>query len=239
MKNTYTQHANICAKFYSLTLDALTVGQFIFQASRSTPGDKILFVGSMFDIAKYLIGKGLDLTLVDYTDEMVKLAKIALPQIRIEKADIKAMPFEQEFDLIFVVGRVFTHMISETDLLLAIKSCKRALKPNGKLFVDNYEDSRIQKTSYFNGKISCQNETCKIIRNSTTTLLSQIPFVVKWDAKYSGNFEGTDFEFSDTMEHRAFSRKEFGDALVKSGLKVLEQGDNFDETSFYTLAARP
>ncbi len=75
-----------------------------------------------------------------------------------------------------------------------------------------------------------------IVRNSSTTRVSESPYVVRWNAEYSGRFEGADFSFSDSMEHRAFSRNEICNLLPNFGFEVLVQDDNFDDTSFFTLA---
>jgi SAM-dependent methyltransferase len=238
MTDTYTNYAKVCAKFYSLTLDSQKTAKFIFKNSRAVSSQKALFIGGMFDIADALKKLGLEITLVDYTDEMVEIAKINFPDIPVFKSDLRNIPYSDEFDLVFVVGRVFTHMISDEDLKNAIFSCNKALKINGYLFADNYEDTRIQTTNYFNGKIECIDSMCKIIRDSTTTKLNDCPRIIQWDARYRGHMAGVDFSFNDSMSHRAFSRNEFAQELGKNGFLVEEQADNFDETSFYTLAKK-
>jgi len=238
MSDTYSVHAHICAKFYELNLDAQAVARFVFERSGSVPGQMALFVGGMFEVAAALSSLGLDLTVVDYTDEMVEVGKLRLPQCNVTKADLRALPFHEAFDTVFVVGRVFTHMVTNEDLTAALASCRRALKPQGRLFADNYEDSRIQVTDYFNGTIEAKDNRCTIVRVSTTERLSGAPYVVNWRAEYAGVMDGTPFRFSDSIEHRAFSRAEFADHAQKVGLEVLSQGDNFDDTSFYTLSQR-
>ncbi|HMO18388.1 MAG TPA: class I SAM-dependent methyltransferase [Oligoflexia bacterium] len=236
MPSTYTDNAKICAKFYSLTLNSEETADFVFKKSRAVAGQNVLFVGGMFDIARDLKRRGLNITIVDYSDEMINVAKSVLPDIPSIRSDLRELPFRNQFDIVFVVGRVFTHMITEDDLQKAISGCKNSLKENGYLFADNYEDTRIQTTNYFNGQIECSDLTCKIVRDSTTSSLSDSPKIVKWDAHYSGDMDGMPFDFRDTMSHRAFSRQEFALELQKYGFQIQEQGDNFDETSFYTFA---
>lgn len=238
MSDTYSQHADICTMFYELSLDAAAVADFVSSKIGTISGQSALFVGGMFNVAKVLSEVGLEMTIVDYTDEMVQIGRKRAPNARVLKADLRTMPFESEFDLVFVIGRVFTHMSTNRDLHSAIQSCKRALKPGGKLIADNYETSRIQVTNYFNGEVRCVGDDVIIVRRSTTTLLSSNPCLVRWDAEYTGRYNGEDFSFSDSMEHRGYSREEFAGALKVSGFEVLEQGDNFDETSFYTVAIK-
>ena len=236
MTNTYKEHGDVCAKFYQLTVDANAVAQFLLRNSPIRPSERALFVGGMFDIAGALHRHGLEMTVVDYTSEMVALGREALPGVRVEQADLRTLPYEGEFDHVFVVGRVFTHMISDDDLRRGLTSCRKALRGEGYLFFDNYEDSKIQVTSYFNGSVRAESTESTIERTSTTTLLSKSPYVVSWRARYTGTINGKAFDFSDVMEHRAWSRSEILLYLKDAQFQLIRQGENFDETSFFTLA---
>lgn len=236
--NTYSSHAAICTKFYDLTVDAQTAADLITRQSKLAPNENVLFVGSMFQLADRLQGEGRKLTVVDYSSEMVAIGKERLPNATVELGDLRNLPFKDKFDIIFVVGRVFTHMISDQDLVAALRSCRNALGDSGRIFFDNYEDTKIQTTPYFNSSIVVEENGTEICRQSTTTLLSRSPYVVRWDATYSGVYQGSSFNFSDSMEHRAWSRKEISSLLELESLKVVAQGDNFDETSFYTLVEK-
>lgn len=235
--STYSKHAEICTRFYDLTVDSEEVGSFVYSRSRSRPGERSLFIGGFFDVARSLASRGIDIAAVDYTDEMVEVGKKKLPGSRVEKADLRSLPYTDEFDCVFVVGRVFTHMIEATDLEQAFTGCRRSLRAGGRLFFDNYEDTKIQRTKYFNGLVSCGDKRAIIERRSSTTRISEQPYVVRWEAEYSGKIAGEPFAFSDSMLHRAFSREEVSALLPRFGFSLMEQGDNFDETSFYTLAS--
>lgn len=236
MNTTYSRHAAICAKFYELVVDHRAIEGFILERSGVKAGDRVLFVGGMFEIANCFLQHGVDLTVVDYSAEMVSIGRKRFPNTRVEKADLRSLPYKNEFDFVFVVGRVFTHMISDDDLRLALFSCHKALRKSGMLFFDNYEDSKIEVTNYFNGELVLRNETTEIRRRSTTTRLSNSPLVVRWEAVYIGVLDGEAFEFCDAIEHRAWFRGEIQPFLERTGFELISQGDNFDETSFFTLA---
>lgn len=87
MTDTYSKYADVCTKFYSLTLDSKNVAQFIFNKSRAIAGQNVLFVGGMFEVASELIKLGLNLTFVDYTNEMIKIAKSKFPDNQVLKSD--------------------------------------------------------------------------------------------------------------------------------------------------------
>lgn len=237
MTSTYSTHAEICTKFYDLTVDAALAGGQILRQSGAQAGQDALFVGGMFSLADYLIESGVQLMLADYSAEMVEIGQRRFPGASVAQADLRNLPYTDRFDLVFVVGRVFTHMISDADLYCALRSCRRAIRDGGRLYLDNYEDSKILKTRYFNGVIRVAEGDNVISRESSIQCISESsPCVVRWTATYAGSFEGKPFRFDDTMEQRAWSRNEIRHALNETGFISLEQGDNFDETSFYTLA---
>ena len=236
MSDAYSTYADVCIRFYSVTAPPEPTADFIVRVLDVGPPAKILFIGGMFSVAGSLLSRGFDLVVADYSPQMIEAGRKLLPATRFDEADLAVLTYDGEFDAVVVPGRVFTHMLSDEALTSALSGARRALKPGGKFFADNYEDLRIQKTSYFNGTVECRDEKCFIRRTSTTVLLRQSPFIVRWDAHYQGELEGRVFSFHDSLEHRAFSRAEFAAAVTRCGLSVIRQGDNFDETSFYTAA---
>lgn len=238
MQKTYDIHAEVCAEFYRLSIDSVAAARFIWEHSRARKGESALFVGGMFDIAARLAQLGLDVTVVDYSSSMVEAGRRLHPQMSFSVADLRSLPYRARFDIVYVVGRVFTHLLTKDELHQGLSSCYTALVDGGRLFFDNYEDTLIQQTDYFNGEIVCRDETVQIRRSSKTTLLSQSPYIVRWDARYTGSLQGSAFDFTDSMEHRAFSRSEVAAAVEEETFRLVAQGANFDDTSFFTLAAR-
>lgn len=94
MNNTYARHAAICAKFYELTVDQQAIEGFILQRSGVKPGHRVLFVGGMFEIASCLLHHGVDLTVVDYSAEMLSVGRKRLPDTRVQIADLRSLPFD-------------------------------------------------------------------------------------------------------------------------------------------------
>lgn len=238
MTETYSDFSDICTKFYDLVVDPYQVAQFVYSKIEKYRPRSVLFVGGFFLVARELQKLGLDLVVTDYTDQMAREARSRLPDTRIELADLRELPFHEEFDTVLVIGRVFTHMLTSEDSSRALQSVNRALKSGGIVLLDNYEDSKIQVTDYFNGCVSVSDSTLQIVRESSTELISHDPLVVNWKAEYRATLGSETKSFNDEMHHRAFSRDEMKELLELHGFTVLGQGDNFDETSFFTLARR-
>ncbi|MCB0333012.1 MAG: class I SAM-dependent methyltransferase [Bdellovibrionales bacterium] len=238
MSDTYTNHSDICTKFYDLVVDPKEVADFVFSKIRNHNSKDCLFVGGFFLVARELQTLGLNLTLSDYSEDMIREAHTRLPDARAHVADLREMPFQNEFDTVLVIGRVFTHMLSSEDSSRALQSIHKALRPGGIVLLDNYEDTKIQVTEYFNGRVSVGDSAINITRDSSTELLTNDPCIVNWKATYHATANCTETSFQDEMPHRAFSRDEMRGLFEEAGFEVLAQGDNFDETSFFTLAGR-
>jgi len=238
MTDTYSDFSDICTRFYDLVVDAQEVAEFVHSKVQGYGPRRCLFIGGFFLVAQELQKLGLDLVVADYTEDMVREARLRLPNIQVEVADLRELPFENEFDAVFVIGRVFTHMLTNEDSSNALRGIHRSLRSGGVALVDNYEDSKIQVTDYFNGRVAVSDSTIEIVRESTTQLVSETPLIVNWSADYHVMSEGHDRTFRDQMHHRAFSRNEMKTLFEEHGFDVYSQGDNFDKTSFFTLAGR-
>jgi SAM-dependent methyltransferase len=237
MAVTYSNFSEICTKFYDLVVDPIEVANFVCSKISDHNHQKCLFVGSFFLVADELQKLGIEIVLADYSKDMICEAKRRFPNTRAEVADLRNLPFRGDFDAIIVIGRVFTHMLTCKDSAQALISMHKALKPGGVVLIDNYEDTKIQTTNYFNGSISVENSAAKITRESSTDLISEDPMIVNWKAVYRATLEGNSVVFEDEILHRAFSRSEIYNLFEAHDFKVISQGDNFDETSFYTVAS--
>ncbi len=238
MTKTYSSNSYVCAKFYDLVVDPKEVADFVFSKVVDYKPENCLFAGGFFLVARELQKLGLTITLVDYSDDMINKAHKRLSNTGTVVADLRELPFKEEFDAVFVIGRVFTHMLSPEDSSNALKSIHQSLKPGGLALVDNYEDNKIQVTRYFNGAITVSDSAVEIVRKSSTNLISRDPLIVNWRATYHLSSNGKFRTFDDEMKHRAFSRAEIQNLFEKHGFEIFSQGDNFDDTSFFTLAGK-
>jgi len=81
---------------------------------------------------KFLHGQGYDVWGVDYSGEAIERSKALWPELKLEKADIRALPFGNNFfDGIISIG-VIEHDIDGPEA--ALKEMYRVLRPNGTLY---------------------------------------------------------------------------------------------------------
>ena len=235
MSSAYNEFADVCLKFYELTAESERVASFVTTLLSPYEVKSVLFIGSFLHVAKAL--DNYSCTIVDYSDEMVAAAHTLLPDSNAQQGDIRALSFQNEFDAVLCIGRVFTHMFTDDDAHTALTSVAAAVRPGGVVLIDNYESDKIELTSYFNGTVRCEDESVSILRNSSTRRISDVPHLVEWHSAYRvrDKQSGQERSFDEQMPHRGFRRDELANMTAQHGLRVLSQGDNFDETSFYTL----
>jgi SAM-dependent methyltransferase len=89
-----------------------------------------------------LARSGFDITGVDTSEAMLDLARVHVAsvgfagRVRLEQADVRALPFEGRFALVIYPLNGFLHLLTVEDQLAALKCARRALLPGGFLIVD-------------------------------------------------------------------------------------------------------
>lgn len=100
-------------------------------------GSKIIDLGcgAGVPVAKFLVGKGYEVTGIDFADGMVKLAKKNVPKARFLKMDVTKMKFRRgEFDAA-VSFYAIIHIPREKHAGI-YKKLHQILKPNGVMFIN-------------------------------------------------------------------------------------------------------
>ena len=105
-------------------------GRDLLVLLNAKPGERILDVGCgtgqlTAEIAQF----GAEVVGIDFSPEMIATARQNFPHLRFEVADVTALPFTGEFDV--VVSNAALHWVR--DQPSAIASIARALKPKGRL----------------------------------------------------------------------------------------------------------
>lgn len=99
------------------------------------PGKTILDAGCAFgrDSAEFK-AKGLTPIGIDLSDELLKKAVVAHPDIKFQKMDVRELSFENEsFDGIWCHATLLH--LNDEDIVKALREFHRVLKPDGKLFI--------------------------------------------------------------------------------------------------------
>jgi SAM-dependent methyltransferase len=109
------------------------VGQIV-RATGLEPGMRVLDVPcGTGRIAKRLAARGFDAVGADITDAFLDEARAA--GLTVEHADMRELPFDEEFDAVVCMWGSFGYFDREGDLRQARSAC-RALKPGGRYLID-------------------------------------------------------------------------------------------------------
>jgi len=83
-----------------------------------------------------LAASGLRPTGVDLNPWFVEAAKVHFPNLPFRRADMRSLPFRARFDGLVCMGSTLLYALSNHDLLRALHSFRRALRPGGWLLLD-------------------------------------------------------------------------------------------------------
>ncbi|MEW9698332.1 methyltransferase domain-containing protein [Paenibacillus sp. SI8] len=103
-----------------------------------SPGDKGLDIGTgTGNLASKLHALGADMSAIDQSKEMLKLAAIKHSAIELKLGNVLAIPFlDGQFD--FIVSSFATHHLTEAQRELAWNEMFRVLKPGGRMCLADY-----------------------------------------------------------------------------------------------------
>jgi len=87
--------------------------------------------------AEPMLARGYDVVGIDVSDGMLSAARQRLgPDVRLERADMRALPAFGHFDLVWSVGDAVNCLLSEADLVDAFAGFARNLAPGGVVVFD-------------------------------------------------------------------------------------------------------
>lgn len=199
----------------------------------------ILHIGSgPGHLTKLFVNKWFDVVGLDNSKEMIEMAREIIPNIRFIKADMRKIKSKGKFDAAVLMGRTFTHIVTNKDILDSLKCFRKILKDNGILLFDNFKAEKMNVGKIFNNIITIKNRGYKITRKSKLELLSKKPSVGKWKYLFEVAKNSHITKYLDENIIRAFSRKEISSFLKKSGFRLIKFAPNFDNLSFLTIARK-
>lgn len=75
---------------------------------------------------------------IDLNKNMVKYARHKYPDLQFQIADMRSLPFSNQFDAIICLCTTFSYNITISDIEAALKSFSKALKKNGILIIETF-----------------------------------------------------------------------------------------------------
>jgi SAM-dependent methyltransferase len=83
---------------------------------------------------------------VDLNERMLDYARIARPHLRFQAADMRSLPFEDDFDAAVCLCTTFSYNTTNEDVVTALRCLHRALRPGGLVIIDVFNPIRLIQT---------------------------------------------------------------------------------------------
>lgn len=86
---------------------------------------------------------------VDLNEQMLQYARRVRPHLRFEAADMRSLPFEDEFDALMCLCTTFSYNTTNEDVVTALGAFHRALRSGGLVVIDVFNPIRFIETRGF------------------------------------------------------------------------------------------
>ncbi|MGB0036178.1 MAG: class I SAM-dependent methyltransferase [Candidatus Acidiferrales bacterium] len=173
------------------------------------------------NLAPYFFSAGYQYTGLDIARAMLAIARNKTPDARFVQGDMRGFSVREKVDAVLVAGRSFSYMTTNQDVLAALGSIHKALKPGGILIFDNFEAARIFTNFQNRIRDDIQVEGRRFIRQSDQSPDLRTGWTWKWDASYVVNQGRRKQKFHDRSVLRAFTPDEVRLFLALAGFETL------------------
>lgn len=183
------------ARFYDTIYNSMrdmTDHQFFMEEILNTSGSVLevgVGTGRFFTDA---LTKGIDIYGIDISEEMIRILLDKIPEsedYRLSLQDVRQMQLNKQFDLIIAPFRVFSHLLSIEDQLMALNRIHEHLVPGGKfifdLFVPDLQllQDGLKEVTDFEGQTKSGISLKRKVSMSADPVhqISQVTFDIEWE----------------------------------------------------------
>lgn len=173
---------------------------------------------------------------VDLNERMLNYARTARPHLRFHAADMRALPFEEEFDAVICLCTTFSYNTTNEDVVTALGCFHRSLRPGGLVVIDVFNPIRLIQTRGYLDEIEQVWESF----NLRYVTAHDIDEVRQLQIATQSVFRTEDRELvqSDVTEFRLFFPQELRYFLETNAFRFLRFYDGFDIDSTSLDGAR-
>lgn len=172
-------------------------------------------------LAPYFLSAGYRYTGVDSSRAMLAIARKQAPDAHFVQADLRRFSLGEKADAALVAGRTFSYMITNHDMLAALRAIHKALRPKGILIFDSFEASRIFTNFQTRIKEDIHSKGRRFVRQSELRPDLRTGWTWHWDATYVVHDGRNKERFRDRSILRSFTPDELRIFLGLTGFKPL------------------
>lgn len=187
---------------------------------------EILEIGSgTGNLAKIFIENQFYYSGLDFSGDMIKLAKAKLNKNCFLEGDMRYFNLKKTVESIIITGRTSSYLLSNKDVDSALKSIHKNLKKDGVLCFDFIDASRFFKEIKGGLKLkhSAKFNKKEYFRDSYLTPTTSNNFMFNWDSKYYEiQNKNKQLIAKDDSEVRAFTKNEWELFLHLNNFELIE-----------------
>jgi SAM-dependent methyltransferase len=199
--------------------------EFLFYSSLIKK-TSVLEIGSgTGNLAKHFIKNSYNYQGLDYSQDMVNLAKAKNNEGHFLHGDMRDFKLQKPVESIIITGRSSSYLLNNKDVNSALKSIHSNLKPNGLLCFDFIDANRFLK-DIKGGKTITHNAVFSNKQYSRDSYLNNCEtenFMFNWDAKYFENTSNNKTLIAeDKSQVRAFTKNEWELFLLLNDFELIQ-----------------
>lgn len=223
------------AALYDYLMEEAPYPKWVEFVEKALPQDKkgehhILELGAgTGTLAEMLLNKGYQLTVSDYSEEMLAVAEQKLrvldPGLSLYQLDMREFDLEAEFDAVIIFCDAINYLNNQEELLATFKNAYSHLNENGVLLFDAHSMAKIQTFISQQTFGSSEPEISYLWEcfpgNDEGSVVHELTFFIE-------NEDGLYSRFEETHEQRTYPLNEIFDLLTKAGFQSWEVIGDFD-----------
>jgi SAM-dependent methyltransferase len=137
MSNLYNDLATIYDKMYQTFIDYEAEYHFYNQIIETNKKTTVLEIGSgTGHLAKYFQATNFDYLGLDYSVEMIEIAKNRVPNVAFLQGDMRHFFLKKPIESVIITARTISYLLTNKDVINAFSSIYNNLKPTGILCFD-------------------------------------------------------------------------------------------------------
>jgi SAM-dependent methyltransferase len=224
MSKLYSELARVYHEMYGSIFDYRKEFRFYRRILTTFDCHSVLEIGcGSGRLASYLMDAGYRYAGLDLSAALLRIARREHPGTEFVRGDMRNFRFGRRVDAVLVTGRSFSHLITNEDILDALKSVREALKDKGILVFDTFRADKMIGTAGRRSIQTIRRGDAVFRRLNRTSLNLKTGWTFDWEAEYRIRERGRrERNVIDRMVLRAFTEDELRLFLRLAGFEVLD-----------------
>lgn len=244
MSKLYSDLAEVYEAMYATFIDYEDEYNFYSEILNSYNKKSLLEIGSgTGNLSGYFKENGFEYQGLDFSKEMIELAKRKNPDCDFIEGDMRAFELEQAVQSIIITGRSISYIVSNQDVNSTITSVYENLEKGGIFCFDFIDANRFIPEILQNETVvhKATKNAIHYVREATWRLKMEYGMDLIWEASYKKEVGGEMIELGkDSAKVRTFTKNEIALFLEINGFEVkkIMDRENYTFPTYVVVAEK-